>query len=144
MVGYKKRYTVSEREESSCSVCAFSNFNGIAVSRVSTLSTTCRCNYSLHVFVCFDMYCNIFCSLSQPLGLVLFLISIVLAGVALGLDRWSRQEVDRGNGITTDSSTYKVQGVIRRCVEYSLSDEVTINSRTVVLSTVTEFSIIII
>ncbi len=55
---------------------------------------------------------------------MLFLISIVLAATALGLDRWTRQEVDRGNGVTIDSSTVKIQGLSQRCVTYTLSDEV--------------------
>ena len=60
----------------------------------------------------------------QSLSLVLFLISIVIAAVALGLDQWSQQEVDRGRGRTTDSSTKKFQGLVKRCVQYEVSDEV--------------------
>lgn len=60
----------------------------------------------------------------SSLSLVLFLISIVIAAVALGLDQWSQQEVDRGRGRTTGSSTTKFQGLVKRCVQYKVSEEI--------------------
>lgn len=61
----------------------------------------------------------------QLLGMILLVVSIVLACSSVGLDRWSSQKVYRGSDMfTADSSTTKTQGVYQRCVKYQLSTEV--------------------
>ena len=82
---------------------------------VITLQATCQC-LSTHLT-----------SSHQLFSLILLLIGLILGAVGTGLDEWSRLKTERSfpdsERSGTDGSTTKTQGLLRRCISYSLTND---------------------
>ena len=62
----------------------------------------------------------------QLFSLLLLVIALILGAVGTGLDQWARLDTVRSfsSGGSADGSTYKTQGLLRRCISYDLSTDI--------------------
>ena len=60
----------------------------------------------------------------QLFSLILLVLGVILGSVSIGIGQWSRLDTDRVDGGLLDGATVKTQGLLSRCVSYTLTTEI--------------------